>query len=256
MNHSMKQIYQYNPEAFITIGVFEKLDDSQDTERVIFVGGKEKENGKEILKNVQIKTVKDTSKGKKVIQFISARKAITIKKKYREGKPIRALRLYQGYAFLTDPDSNEFQKVDFSNGTFDLHFNGSGQIYDYEDMASIRELGNDELINQYDQLKEEKIPRRQVLPYLTELYKRSALPFAPLIFILLGFAMAIVNQRSGKGFGLGLSVVFIFLYFALFLSTDTIAIKWHFLPVPICAWLANLSMIFFVIYFHRKRLLD
>ena len=256
MNHSIKQIYQYNPMAFITLGVFKKLDVSQNTERTIFVEGKEKKNGEEVLKNIQIKTVRDTPKGKKVTQFIIARKAIVMKKKYRREKPIRVLRLYKGYSFLRNPDSNEFQKVDFSNGVFDLHLHDPEQRYNYKTRGSVQELENEELMNKINQLKKEKVSRNRVLAYIIELHKRSALPFSSFIFILLGFPMAILNQRSTKGFGLGLSVIFIFLYFTLFLSTDTIAIKWYFLPLPICAWLANLSMIFFVIYFYRKRLLD
>ena len=256
MNQTINQIYDYKSTSFITVGIYNLLDSSQGTERFIFVGEKEEKNGEEILKSIQVRTLKDTPKGKKVVQFISAKRAIMIKKKYKKKKPLRALRLYQGYAFFKNPDSSQFQKVDFSKGTFDFHLVGPKQKQSHTGRNFIQEAGNNELIARYKQLKEEKAPAKQSLPFLTELYKRSALPFSSLFFILLGFPMSIVSQRSGKGFGMGLSVVFIFLYFTIFLSTDTIALKWPLLPPLVCAWSANLSIIVFAIYFYRKRLLN
>ena len=189
-----------------------------------------------------------------MIQSIFARKAVIIKKKYKDNKVIRALRLYGGYTFLRDPDRDRFQKIDFSNGSFDLHLSNAEKIREREYETSARGLSNDELIKRYELSRKTKAPRHEALAYLVEWHRRAALPFASLIFVLLGFPLAIVNRGSGKGFGLGLSVIFIFLYFAIFLSGETMAIKWHFLPPAIYAWLADLIFIFFTVYFYRKRL--
>ena len=87
-----------------------------------------------------------------------------------------------------------------------------------------------------------------------EVHKRAALPFAVISLTFLGFPLAIVNRRSGKGQGFGMAIIFIFMYFGLFLSSDTLAVEKAFLSEPLAAWLGNIVVILFALSFSQFRL--
>lgn len=55
------------------------------------------------------------------------------------------------------------------------------------------------------------------------LWHKTAIPFAALVFALVGVALGITSPRSGKALGIGLSILVVFGYYVLFSITSTLA---------------------------------
>lgn len=62
-----------------------------------------------------------------------------------------------------------------------------------------------------------KINNRQIASYKVELNKRNSIPFAAIVFVLLGAPLGILVKRSGASIGIGLSIGFFAVYY-LFLN--------------------------------------
>jgi lipopolysaccharide export system permease protein len=71
-----------------------------------------------------------------------------------------------------------------------------------------------------------------------EFWAKSCIPFASLIFVLIGAPLGSQTTRSGTGIGIGMSVVIIFLYYILFAAGKAFA-KGAFLPPFYGVWLPN-----------------
>ncbi|MBW6512418.1 MAG: LPS export ABC transporter permease LptF [Desulfuromonadaceae bacterium] len=74
---------------------------------------------------------------------------------------------------------------------------------------------------------------------LAEFNQRLALPFAPLLFSLIGIPLGIQSSRSGRGGGFTLALVIALAYFMLLTTGRTLAEQNH-LPVILCMWLPNI----------------
>ena len=253
MKKTIKQIHHHHIVAFVRPGTFTTLDKTVDKRRVLYVGNTIERNGRSILKNLQIKTIQKTGKGKKIVQFIIAKEAEKVKKESKSGKAIHTLRLFGGYAIMQDMGGEEIQFIDFNNSSFDIHLIPPNETSLMTTKLVLVEFSGDELIEQYEHLKATGHPYEAYIPYITEYHKRIALSFSVLLFMLLGFPVAIINQRTEKGFGLGLAIIFIFSYYALYFSSDGLVTKYQFLPPFIITWLGNFVMGIFIIYFARKR---
>lgn len=72
-----------------------------------------------------------------------------------------------------------------------------------------------------------------------ELHQRLTLPFAPLLFALIGVPLGIQSQRSGRGGGFALGLAVFLVYYLLFSFGETLATE---VAVPVFAalWLPNL----------------
>lgn len=55
------------------------------------------------------------------------------------------------------------------------------------------------------------------------LWHKTAIPFAALVFAILGVALGITSPRSGKALGIGLSILIVFGYYVLFSIMSTLA---------------------------------
>ncbi len=253
MSKLIEKIYNYNPISLLETGQFLTLSNTNKSRRSIFIEKKEVIDDQEVFKNIQIKKINYYPGYTKVAQLIIAKKGIQIQKKGADQKMARFLRLYNGYALSREKNENEFQKIDFINGTFDVHIMNSEKFKDQIKRSGIQGMSNDDLLRNYNDLMQQGKDISSALQYLIEYHKRIALSFSAFIFLFLGFSAAIVNQRSGKGIGLGLSILFIFLYYILFLSADIMVIKLNILPVIPAAWTANIVFLLLgFIYYHKK----
>ena len=255
MEKYLTQIQHTHIVAFIRPGTFTSLDQTGNQYRTLYVEEKVERDGRSILKHIQLKTVRHTSKGARVVQFMIAKEAEKIKKISKSGRTIHTLRLFAGYAIMQDQGKKAMQIIDFNDSSFDIHLVPPPKSEQYRKKLSIMELSSDELLEEYEALKKAGHSYDIYAPYLTEYHKRIALSCSLLFFLLLGFPVSIVNQRTGKGFGLGLSILFLAIYYLFYFSTDALVIKYIFLPPVIVAWLGNFSMMILTIYFFRKRLL-
>ncbi len=255
MEKYLTQIHQYHIIAFIRPGIFTSLDRTGDKYRTLYVESKAEKNGRSILKNIQLKTIQNTSEGAKVVQFVIAREAEKIKKISKSGRKIHTLRLFDGHAVMQEKNEKEVQVVNFNDSSFDIHLTPPQKPKESKKKKSVMEYSSNELLKKHQVLKEASHSYKAYIPYLTEYHKRIALACSVLFFILLGFPVSIVNQRTGKGFGLGLSLIFIAIYYSFYFSIDQLVMKYVFLPPFIVAWFGNFSMMILATYFFRKRLL-
>lgn len=71
------------------------------------------------------------------------------------------------------------------------------------------------------------------------LWQKTAIPFACLVFVLLGTSLGIVSPRTGRALGIGLSVLVVFGYYVLFSVTSTLAEGGVFSPI-LGTWFSNI----------------
>lgn len=112
-----------------------------------------------------------------------------------------------------------------------------------------------------DELDEENLTLRQLMAnrgnrqnnekfrrdVAIELHKRFALPFACIVFALIGVPLGIQNQRSGRAGGFSAGIVILMLYYIVMSAGKTIAEK-EILPPGLAVWLPNALFIALGIY--------
>jgi lipopolysaccharide export system permease protein len=92
---------------------------------------------------------------------------------------------------------------------------------------------------------------RQRSKYLVEYHKKFAIPFACLIFILVGAPIGVRAKRGGYGFAMGLSTLaFVFYYMALTGGEDLADRR--LLPPWLAMWLANIVFLAFGIWLFSR----
>jgi lipopolysaccharide export system permease protein len=70
------------------------------------------------------------------------------------------------------------------------------------------------------------------------LYNKLAIPFASLVFALIGAPMGLRRPRSGNAMGLGLSIVLIFAYYIVWNGAGVMGQGGAITPL-VASWLAN-----------------
>ena len=253
MSKLIEKIYNYSPVSLLKTGQFSTLNNTDKFKRSIFIEEKEVIDNQEVFKNIQIKEISYYPGYTKVTQLIIAKKGIQIQKKRPDQTMAKFLRLYNGYVLTRDKNRNEFQKIDFIHGTFDINIIDSIKSKDQIKTDHIKGMPSAGLLKKYNDIRKQEKNIPFALQYLIEYHKRIALPFSAFIFLFLGFSAAIVNYRSGKGIGLGLSILFIFSYYILFLLSDFIVIKLKILPVIPAVWTANIVFLLVGFIYYRKK---
>jgi LPS export ABC transporter permease LptG len=75
-------------------------------------------------------------------------------------------------------------------------------------------------------------------PYEVEWHKRLALPLAPLVFVLVGFPLAVRSHRGGRSVALLGSLIILAAYYLVFTSLEGMALRLT-VPAAIALWLPN-----------------
>ena len=261
MHQVRTDIANFDPVDLVTKpGQFARLDRTEKSEKHIYVGRKEfdEKQQREVLKTVQIRTIETVTWLPEVTQLITAEEGIKILKKTSDNKEVKALRLFKGYIFSKNIKEKSFQQVDYTNGSLDLNLTLNQDSKRHQAVRDKPSLTFKELNQEIKKIQEQNNPdlNRSLLEFKIEYHKRFALPFATLCLMFLGFPVAIINRRSGKGMGLGISIVFIFIYYVLFLSADSIAVQAQAMPPILAVWLANFVVAMLGCYFLFKRTND
>ncbi|WP_243370673.1 LPS export ABC transporter permease LptF [Geotalea sp. SG265] len=84
-----------------------------------------------------------------------------------------------------------------------------------------------------------------------EYHRRFSLPFACLIFALVGMPLGIQNRRSGKAAGFAVSIFLLLVYYIILSAAKTLGEK-HLLSPFLAAWIPNLLFLCGGIYLFRK----
>jgi lipopolysaccharide export system permease protein len=257
MENMRQYILTTDPIATIQPGQFITLDKRADNVRKIYIerAVKDRSGRGEILQNIQVRKIGNVGGVRRLTEIIIAQEGRKVLKQTPNGEWVKALRLTRGYLFTYGMDGS-FQRVDFSGGMFDLNIQEPEKIKKLkriEDMGSLtlpQLIGSFETIKSYP--KADELARRAHL----EIHKRLALSLSVVVFVLMGFPLAIVNRRSGKGMGLGISIVFIFAYFALFLSAETFSVSQQWVSPAVAAHAANFLMALGAGWFALTRLAE
>lgn len=115
-----------------------------------------------------------------------------------------------------------------------------------------------------DQLDEEDLTLRQLMAHRNntqnsekfrrdvsiELHKRFALPFACIVFAMIGVPLGIQNQRSGRAGGFSAGIMILMLYYMVMSAGKTIAEKEILSPL-LSVWLPNVLFMALGIYLLR-----
>ena len=81
--------------------------------------------------------------------------------------------------------------------------------------------------------------KRKIRKLLIRIHQKLALPFACVVFGLVGSALGIRPQRTSKATGFGISVLVIFAYYLLMSMGDALGLS-GVMPPELAAWLPNL----------------
>ena len=78
-------------------------------------------------------------------------------------------------------------------------------------------------------------------PYLVELHKRFSIPFACVVFGLIGTPLGIQSRRSGKSGGFAISVVLLLIYYIFISAGESLGDNGR-IPVLFAVWTPNLLL--------------
>ncbi len=143
------------------------------------------------------------------------------------------LRLFDGVIHRFEPRTNIYQKVQFNVYNLRLEltkaFTGMGKKLREHEM-SIGDL--QERIEKKVSLGED------ITPQEVELHKRYAIPFACVIFGLIGVPLGIQPRRSGRSYGFILSILILLAYYISLTASEILALR-HTVPAFLAGWAPN-----------------
>ena len=155
------------------------------------------------------------------------------------------LTLYDGVTYEPVSDSdNGFRITAFAEDRIALDFTETLERTEFESKSS-RNMSLVKLRDHITEL-EDRLTRNETKPHLdrlryarVEYYKKFSIPFACIVFGLIGVPLGLVVKRSGKmvGFGIGLGLVLVY-YLLLQVGQDTG--RSGVLPPGFAIWLPNL----------------
>jgi lipopolysaccharide export system permease protein len=130
------------------------------------------------------------------------------------------LRLTDGDIHRFEPKANTFQKVNFK--TYDLKMELSKALLALDKKIKEHEMSIDEIRKKIAEMekKGENTASQQV-----ELHKRYAIPFACLVFGLIGVPLGIQPSRSGKSHGFVFSILIILGYYVSLIALEILAVR-------------------------------
>jgi lipopolysaccharide export system permease protein len=154
-----------------------------------------------------------------------------------EGAQSVNLRLYDGVIFTSDGDGHEYDKTDFS--VYDVSLNlaeALGPIESRERDPS--EVGPAELSARVAELEARSEPARKER---VELARRFSVPFASLVFTLLGIPLGLQPVRAVRSRGLAVSLVVILVYYLMLSAAETLGEQGR-VPIVLALWTPNLGL--------------
>jgi len=143
------------------------------------------------------------------------------------------LRLFSGDIHRFDPQSNVYQKVKFD--TYDLRLEFGRAISSLGKRLRDHEMSIDEI---KEKIRIKKRMREDTTSQEVELQKRSAIPFACIVFGLLGVPLGIQPRRSGRSYGFVFSILILLTYYISLTASEILALR-HTLPIFLAGWAPN-----------------
>ena len=179
-------------------------------------------------------TVYETEE-KKLPKIITAREGKWITETSAKSKI--TLKLIDGTIHKLDKENpDKYQEITFD--THDLNLEVAEDFNPGKASISAREMSMKDLKKRISEYRKRRI---KVNSLLVELYKKVSIPFACLVFTLLGIALGTVSKRGDKTIGFGISLVLILFYYLFLALGETIGKKGILSPL-LAVWLPNIIL--------------
>ena len=103
-----------------------------------------------------------------------------------------------------------------------------------------------QLKNEYSLLKSYMKGKNK---YLVEVYKKYSIPFACILFVLIGVPIGILAKKGGFSISILLSFGFFLIYYLMLIGGEELADR-NKVPALICMWSPNAIFLLFALYFN------
>lgn len=145
------------------------------------------------------------------------------------------LRLKNGSIHTANKDLTTYKKIDFSS--YDINLDLSASIGGKNRIIAkdIREMSLPELIRKS---RTHGLKETTMKEFIIEIHKKFTLPFACIVFGIIGVPLGISKHRSGKSRGFVTGLIVIMIYYVIQLGGEALG-KTGLLPPAIGAWTAN-----------------
>ncbi len=143
------------------------------------------------------------------------------------------LRLLNGNIHRFDPQTHIYQKIQFN--VYDLRLELAKTFLSMSKKLKEYEMSIEEL---KEKIKKNRSTGVDTTPQEVELHKRYAIPFACIIFGLMGVPLGIQPRRSGRSHGF-ISSIFILLTYYISLNASEIFAVRHTIPAFLAGWAPN-----------------
>ncbi|MCL6583583.1 MAG: LPS export ABC transporter permease LptF [bacterium] len=154
------------------------------------------------------------------------------------------LRLEDGTIHRNNPaNPKEYHRLSFA--TYDLLVHG-GSVDD--ERRDFRAMSMKEF---YREIKRQKKAGHSIDKLLIEWHKRFSIPFACVVFALLGCPLGVQSRKGTRVSGFGLSLIIILVYYAL-LAAGKVMVYGGWLPAWLAMWMPNLLLMLPAVYLLRR----
>jgi len=160
-----------------------------------------------------------------------------------------ALRLFDGSIYEREKNREGFSQTRFNIYDFKLDLDELvGPVRQKE--AGPKELPLADLLKS---IEEKQRRGGKSIPERMEFHQRIAFGFIPLVFGLLGVALALLprTSRAGRSWGFMLCLFWLLVYYVLLSFGKALGDKGHLQPIP-ALWLPNVTIGFIALVFFRK----
>jgi len=144
------------------------------------------------------------------------------------------LRLVDGDIHQSEPKGKVYRKVAFS--TYDLKLELAKAFAALGRKLREREMSADEIKAKIETMKKSG---EDTTPQEVQLHKRFAIPFACIVFGLIGVPLGIQPRRSGRSHGFVFSIILLLAYYISLTGFELLAIKKS-IPPLLAGWAPNL----------------
>lgn len=160
-----------------------------------------------------------------------------------------ALRIFDGSIYERERNREGFSQTRFNIYDFKLDLDELvGRVRQKE--AGPKELPLADLLKS---IEEKQRRGGKSIPERMEFHQRIAFGFVPLVFGVLGVALALLprSSRAGRSWGFMLCLFWLLIYYVLLSFGKALGDKGHLPPIP-ALWLPNVTIGFIALVFFRK----
>lgn len=147
------------------------------------------------------------------------------------------LRLFDGTIFTSRNSEHGHHKTDFN--TYDVNLNLSEALGQMETRE--REPSEMPLADLREAVKTESARGEAARPERVELARRFSIPFAALVFAVIGVPLGLQPVRAVRSRGLAVSLVIILSYYLMLSAAETLATQGK-APIALAMWTPNLVL--------------